>query len=207
MHTLLRRGLPLAALFVGFALLLGTTRAADDGFKPLFNGKDFTGLKFEIKGDPEKTFSVKDGVIVVSGKPNGYFYTDKSYKNYVLQAEFKYPDKAGNSGYLIHITGDHKVWPKCVEVQGQYAGVCSIFPIGGVKGPRADDAEARKKATKPHNEWNTVEIVCKDGKITSSLNGTKIADAGPYDVMEGPIGFQSEGTEIHFRNIKIKEMK
>lgn len=204
---MIRKCLPLAALAAG--LLLGPAAAQDDkDYTPLFNGKDFTGFKFAPANiDAAKTWSVKDGTIVCTGKPNGYFYTEKSYKNYSLKLDFKYPDKPGNSGYLIHITGEHKVWPKCVEVQGQYSGVCSIFPISGAKGPRGDDAEARKKATKPANEWNSVEIVSKDGKLTSYLNGTKIADVGPFDVTEGPIGFQSEGAEIHFKNIRIKELK
>lgn len=202
--------LPLA--FFAAVVAFGPATAADDDkdFTPLFNGKDFTGLKFALNkkdADPKETWSVKDGTIVCTGSPNGYFYTDKSYKNYVLRVEFKYPKNAGNSGYLIHITGDHKVWPKCVEVQGQYGGVCSIFPISGLTGPKADNAEARKKATKPHTEWNTVEIMTKDGTITTALNGTKIAEAGPYDSKEGPIGFQSEGAEIHFKNIRIKEVK
>jgi hypothetical protein len=199
-------------LLLGIAIAAPLGAADDDkDFTPLFNGKDFTGLKFVLAkkdADPKETWSVKDNTIVCTGTPNGYFYTEKSYKNYILRLDFKYPDKAGNSGYLIHITGDHKVWPKCVEVQGQYGGVCSIFAIGGAKGPRGDDAEARKKAAKPHTEWNSVEIISKDGKLSSSLNGAKIAaEVGPYDVTEGPIGFQSEGAPIHFKNIRIKELK
>ncbi len=202
----------LAALLAALALAAPPGRAGDkedaDGFTPLFNGKDFTGLVFvPATLDPKKTWSVEDGAIVCTGKPSAYFATEKSYRNYTLKLEFKYPKNAGNSGYLIHITGKHTVWPRCVEVQGGYSGAGSIFPIGGLKGPQADDARARKKAIKPHAEWNSVEIVSKDGTIASSLNGEKIAEAGPYDVKEGPIGFQSEGAEIHFRNIRIKEMK
>jgi hypothetical protein len=84
--TTLRR-LLLAALLTGL-VLLGPATAADDnkdkdGFKPLFNGKDFTGWKFKLQGDaaPDKTFSALDKVIIVTGQPNGYFYTAKSYKN------------------------------------------------------------------------------------------------------------------------------
>lgn len=208
MRTLSFRLFALAALA---GLTPSSTMAAEDmeeGFVKLFNGKNFDGLKFVPASiDATKTWSIEDGVIVCTGKPNAYFATEKSYKNYVLRLDVKYPKTAGNSGFLIHITGDHKVWPKCVEVQGQYGALCSIFPIGGVKGQRGDDSAARKKAIKPHNEWNSVEIVTKDGKITSYINGEKIVETGPFDVMEGSIGFQSEGTEIHFRNIRIKEVK
>src|SRR5262245_48538432 len=91
---------------------------AQEGFVDLFNGKDLTGWK--TIGGKDDTFTVKEGVIVVSGKPNGYFYTDKSYKNYILRFDWKFI-KDGNSGLLVHIQGDHKVWPKSVEVQGQQA--------------------------------------------------------------------------------------
>src|SRR5262249_6046082 len=138
---------------------LAVSRAADDkDFVPIFNGKDFTGIKFELgKADPEKTFSVKDGVIVVTGKPNGYFYTEKSYKNYVLLYDWKYkrPDNledeekfGGNSGCLVHTQMPHKVWPKSVEVQGMNRDhgmliFISCKKIGDAKFDRAALQKAR----------------------------------------------------------------
>jgi Domain of Unknown Function (DUF1080) len=210
----LRRSLPLLAL-VAVLALLGYAPAADDDkdFTPLFNGKNFTGWKFVIGGKEAEagtTFAVRDGIIAVSGSPNGYMQTAKSYKNYVLRYDFRFPDKAGNSGLLVHIQGlpAKGTWPTCIEVQGQYNGVCSIFPIGGATGPRPKpDDEARKKALKPHTEWNSVEVVVKGGAITASLNGTKVCESEPYELKEGPIGWQSEGAPIDFRNIRIKEMK
>jgi hypothetical protein len=181
------------------------------GFKPLGNGKDMSDFTLVIGKNVVKksdTWTVEDGVIKCKGKPNGYFATKKSYRNYVLRFDFRYPEKAGNSGFLINITGEHKTWPKCIEVQGQYNNVCMIFPISGAKGKRPPVATAaRNKVRKPHTEWNSVEIVVKDGAITSMLNGTKVCESEPYDLKEGPIGFQSEGTPIEFRNLRIKEMK
>jgi hypothetical protein len=195
------------ALFAFLGLTAYNASAGDDkGFVELFNGKDLTGFKTILsngKPDEGKTFTVKDGVIVVSGKPNGYFYTDKSYKNYVLRFDWKFI-KDGNSGLLVHITGAHKVWPKCVEVQGLQKDHANIFAIGGAKGSFKKDAAAQKKAIKI-GEWNTTEVVCKDGEITSKINGIQIA-TGKGDLMEGQLGWQSEGTELHFKNIKIKVM-
>ncbi len=208
MRTLrsMRRGLPLLALSAAF-ILLNAAGAQDEGFTSLFNGKDFKGWKFEVgKADPGKTFTVQEGKIVVSGKPNGYFYTDKSYKNYTLHFDWQYPKQSGNSGCLVHIQSPHKVWPKCVEVQGMHKDHGNIFAIGGAKGSFKKDAEAQKKAIKGVGEWNTTEVVCKDGEITSKVNGIQVS-TGKGELTEGPIGFQSEGVEIWFRNIKIKEMK
>ncbi|HZT80833.1 MAG TPA: DUF1080 domain-containing protein [Gemmataceae bacterium] len=210
-RTLLSRGLPLLALAAGLALLAPAAAADDkeEGFKPLFNGKDFTGFKFVIgpkESEPGKTFTVTDGVIVVSGKPNGYFYTDKGYKNYVLRFDWKYADpKGGNSGCLVHIQPPHKTWPKCVEVQGLQSDHGHIFAISGAKGQFTVDKEAQKKAIKP-GEWNTTEVISRDGELTAKVNGVEVSK-GKGELTEGPIGWQSEGAEIHFKNIKIKEMK
>ena len=66
--------------------------------------------------------------------------------------------------------------------------------------------ESLKTIVKPVGEWNTTEIICQDGAITSKVNG-KDVDTGKGDLTEGVIGFQSEGAEIHFKNIRIKETK
>jgi hypothetical protein len=192
-----------------------SVRAEDkeEGFTPLGNGKDMS--PFKLVGGSEDTWKVDGNVIKCSGKPAGYFATSQSYKNYSCRFDFKYPRPAGleddskfegNSGYLIHITGDHKIWPKSIEVQGQNKTAGTIFAISGAKAVKAkDDSAARKKALKPVGEWNSIEIISKDGALTAILNGTKVCESEAGDVTEGPIGFQSEGAEIHFRNLRIKE--
>ncbi len=182
--------------------MVGNTVAQESGFQPLFNGKDMS--EFDLVQVDKETFSVSDGTISCTGKPNGYFATKKPYKNYVLKFDFRYPDKPGNSGYLIHIQGPPKVWPACIEVQGMYQNICQIFPIG-MKGPRpAYPKDKVAKAVKNHQEWNSVEIIVQDGVITSKLNGVEIVRSPKYDVNEGPIGFQSEGAPIEWRNLRIK---
>ncbi len=176
----------------------------EKGFKQLFNGKDLTGWKTILRGDadPSKTFLVKDDMIVVTGRPNGYFYTDKSYKNYVLRFDWKF-SKPGNSGLLVHIQGDHRVWPKCVEVQGHLNSHGHIFAIGGAKGQFKTDRKAQKEAIEGAGVWHTTEVISQDGMLTSKINGTQIS-TGKGNITEGPFGFQSEGTELHFKNIRIK---
>jgi hypothetical protein len=177
-----------------------------DEFRPLWNGKDLKD--FDIVGTPASSWSVEEGVIKCTGKPNGYIVTRKSYRNYVLRIELRYPTKPGNSGFLIHCTGKPKVFPTSIEVQGAYSGLGTIFPIGGAKGPRPKvDSAARKKALKKHDEWNTVEITVQDGTISVKINGVKVCQSEAYELKEGPIGFQSEGAPIEFRNLTIKQIK
>ena len=215
------RTIRIALLPVGLALTLGLTvlsRADDDGFTKLFNGKSFDGWKFVIGGEvaePGKTFTIKEGTVIVSGNPNGYIVTEKPYKNYVIRYDWRYKRPAGleddskflgNSGCLVHIQEPHKVWPKCVEVQGMNRDHGKLLFLG-TKGTGKFDAEAKNKATHKVGEWNTTEITCKeDGTITAKINGTEVS-SGKSDLTEGPLGFQSEAAEIHFRNIKVKQLR
>src|SRR5207249_907144 len=115
----------LLGIAISAVLFVPAARAADkdDGYTLLFNGKDLTGLKvqFEDKdmdADPAKTFTVKEGALIVSGKPKCYIYTDKSYKNYVISYDWRFPADGTpdyNSGLLVHIQMPHKVMPKSIE--------------------------------------------------------------------------------------------
>jgi hypothetical protein len=185
------------------------------GYTPLCNGKDFTGFSFVFSGkdaDPSKTFSIADGVIVNTGNPAGYMITEKSYKDFVLRFDWRYkrPEKlekdadfTGNSGYLLFVTGERKIWPKALEIQGMNRDAGKVIPIT-IKAEYTVDQEAQKKAVKPVGEWNTMEIVSKSGIVTSVVNGVKIATVTSCELKEGPIAFQSEGAEIHWRNLRIK---
>jgi hypothetical protein len=186
-----------------------------DGWVPLFNGKDLTGLKVQFKekakdADPNKTFTVKDSALIVSGKPTCYIYTEKSYKDYVLTFDWRFPKDSlpdSNSGCLVHIQEPYTlVMPKSVEPQGRYKDHGKLFFVR-VKGEGTFDEAAHKKALKPMGEWSTTEVTCQaDGTVSVKLNGVPVSQ-GKTELTSGPIGFQCEGWEIHFRNIKIKENK
>ena len=68
------------AIVTLLVLGLGTARAQDDGFKPLFNGKDLTGW-YNVNCAPG-TFFVKDNMIITTGKPTGYLRTDRHYSEH-----------------------------------------------------------------------------------------------------------------------------
>jgi hypothetical protein len=202
---------------VSLVLALLAGGAQDEaGFEKIFNGTDFSGIKFflgEGKTEPGETFKVAEGAIVCSGRPNGYWYTEKKYKDFTLRFDYRYKRPAdltdeekfgGNSGYLFY-AAEHKVWPRSIEVQGMNRQVLTLIGIGGFKVKKSfEDAEARKKARKPVGEWNSIEIVSKGGKMTNTLNGTKITEFTEFEAVEAPIMFQSEGAEIHWRNVRIK---
>jgi hypothetical protein len=222
------RGVALLVVLAGTALWGSATAAENqkgEGFTDLFNGRDLTGWKVFLarsatNAGPAKTFSVKDGMIICTGHPNGFLYTDKSYANYVLLYDWQYKrppgltdDKRfmGNSGCLVNIQNPDKpvmggVWPECLEVQGMNRDHGLLLYIPRKAGHGTFDRAAKDKAVKPVGEWNTTEITCRsDGSVTAKINGIQVS-SGKGTPTEGRIGLQSEGAEIHFRNIKLKPL-
>lgn len=195
-------------------------RDTQKGWTTLFNGKDLDGWRFHFGKDRvvnDGTFTVKDGVLVCSGRPFGYIYTQKSYSSFRLEFElaFARPEGLkddsrfrGNSGCLIHIGEKNAlgVWPRSIEVQGMNRQMGLILPIPrNVKCRRTFDKKARAKVIKPIGEFNKFEIEVKGGDMVIKINGTVISTVGDCELTEGPIGFQSEGVKTRWRNIRIRE--
>ncbi len=56
---------------------------------------------------------------------------------------------------------------------------------------------------KPAGEWNRVECLAEDDKITITLNGTLVNQALNVKPSKGRIQIQSEGAEIFFRRVEL----
>jgi hypothetical protein len=117
--------------------------AGNDGWIPLFNGKDLTGWTPKIKGHDlgdnyANTFRVKDGAISVSyegysefGNKFGHLFYREPFSNYVLRVEYRFlgdQAKGGpgwalrNSGVMIHCQPPDTMtkeqdFPVSIEVQ------------------------------------------------------------------------------------------
>ena len=191
----------------------------------LFNGKDLSGWKHHlVDGNVkmEDVWSVEDGVIVCKGVPLGYLATESSYRDFTLTFEWRWaPGKEpGNSGVLLRIAGEPiGFMPKCIEAQLKHGSAGDIWAFRGasIEGDAERIVEVKdhkdladftgvkraKAAEKPPGEWNRYEITLKGGDIKLSINGETVNQASGLDVLSGPIGLQSEGAEIHFRNIEI----
>lgn len=180
----------------------------------LFNGKDLTGWTVFSSSDPGATpvWSVRDGVLVCSGNPAGYIKTEDSYSDFVLTLEWRWNPETkdgGNSGVLLRVNGEDKIWPRSVEAQLHSGNAGDFWNIGEMSmvtdAARLNGRNTKKitAAEKPVGEWNRYVISCIGGTITLKINGVLVNEATEVEHVAGPIALQSEGTEIHFRNIAI----
>ena len=214
----MKSGCPLGVLLI-VALSL---HAAEEGFVPLFNGKDLSGW-VNVNCAPN-TFSARDGMIVSTGKPTGVLRTDKMYENFVLELEWKHLHKGGNAGLFVYsdaATAPGVPFTRAIEVQildgndpnGLWTGHGDVFAIHGATfvpdrphpggWMRCLPSEWRAK---PAGEWNHYRVESHDGRLTLAVNGKVVSGGSKCFPRQGYICLESEGSEAHFRNIRISEL-
>jgi hypothetical protein len=222
---------PFAALTVaGYLLLIaGGIRAVPvPEFRDLFNGKDLTG--WVNVNTAEDTWRVREGELVCSGHPIGVMRSEKQYENFILHIEWKHIEPGGNSGVFVwsaarpnpssrlpdgvEVQMLELEWPNLHIKDGVTPPVAyvhgELFGVGGVKtipdnprGPRSMSIENRCKG---RGEWNVYDVVAVDGVIKLSVNGKVVNGIRGTSQKKGYLCLESEGAEIHFRNIKIMEL-
>ena len=196
----------------------------DNGWIKLFNGKDLSGwtvfLDPKEKADPNKVFTVEDGIIVCQGTPFGYLITDNEYENYLLKLQWRWGEKGRskgrNSGVFVHAVGPDKIWPKAVEAQLMADHAGDIWLVDNFKltvdAKRQDRRVARHyyrmkdHVEKDIGEWNQYEITCKGDSIRLVINGQLVNEGTEAELSKGKILLQSEGAEIHFKDVLLKQL-
>lgn len=212
------------------ALAAAAAAQAEDGFVPLFNGKDLSGW---VRRGGQAKYRVEDGAIVgtsVPNTPNTFLCTEKEYGDFILELEFKV-DPGLNSG--VQIRSQCFDEPREVDIGGKTfkisAGRVHGYQVeidpsprafsGGIydegrRGWLADlkNNEAARKAFKP-GEWNAFRIECRGNSIRTFINGVPAADLKDDVTSRGFIALQVHGVgkraeplEVRWRNIRIKEL-
>jgi hypothetical protein len=196
------------------ACFTGGLLAADGEFVPLFNGRNLDGW-VNVNCAPE-TWTVRDEMIICTGIPTGVLRTEKQYENYVLELEWRHINKGGNAGLFIHsdpITAVGQPFTRSIEIQIMDGNAGDMFSIHGAtmspdkphpKGwTRALPAEDRMN---PTGQWNNYRVESRDGTATLAVNGKIVTRGYHLNPRKGYICLESEGSEIHFRNIRIREL-
>ena len=198
----------LAITFIAVSLAL-VWAAEEDGFVPLFNGKDTTGWHLRNPAG-HNSWTVDQGVLkntVNKGEHGTDLVTDQKFKNFTVKYEYLVPDNS-NSGFYLR--GRHEI-----QILGDFAsGAASPSGNGALYSFKAPD----KFVSKPGDQWQTAEATIIGDKITVVLNGVKIHDnvecrkgtGGQLDDnvdQPGPIFLQGDHGTVWFRNMRIKELK
>ena len=197
----------------------------------LFDGIDLNGWHADVpemdkNPDAKCPFIVRDGMLVSLGTPGGHLITDAQYQNYQLTVEYRFANKPGNCGVLVHASKPRMLYgmfPQSLEVQMQHKDAGDFWCIG--EDITVDNMEARRgdkanwgvtagklrriknltdNSEKPLGEWNTMVIKCYKNKIWVWVNDELVNYGFDCTTDKGQIAIQAEGSEVEFRKLELK---
>jgi hypothetical protein len=197
-------------------------------FQSLFNGKDLAGWT-NINTNPD-TWAWRDGMVVTTGKPIGVMCSDRMYENFVMHVEWMHMEAGGNSGVFLWSNatpGEKNRLPDGIEVQmldlewvklnarnGVEPPIAyvhgELFGVGGVRivpdNPRGERSMSFENRAIGKGQWNTYDVVAVDGVVKLSVNGKFVNGISQSARRKGYLCLEAEGSEIHFRNVRLLEL-
>ena len=192
-----------------------------EGFRILFDGSNM----HEWTGNLAD-YTLNDGTItlVPSKGSGGNLYTKEEFGNFNLRFDFQLTPGANNGlGIRTPMEGDAAYVGMELQILDNDAPVYSELQPYQYHGSIYGIIPARRGFLKPTGEWNTQEVIANGDNIKITLNGTVILDGnireatknGTPDKQDHPglfnkkghIAFLGHGSEVKFRNIRIKPMK
>jgi hypothetical protein len=194
-------------LFIVLSLFL-VSCAGSKNYKQLLNGKDLSG--WTIHGT-EKWY-IDNGELVCESGPDkqyGYLSTNKEYKNFILNLNFKL-EANGNSGVFIRSSIDGtKIsgWQVEVAPFGNHTGgIYESYGRGWLIKPNPEHEKYLDSTG-----WNHMEIEVRDDLVTSWLNGHMMVQLKDEKIGAGH-GFialqihDGGGIKVRWNDIRIKEL-
>ena len=194
----------------------------------LFNRQNLEG--WVNVNTAEDTWRMRDGVLICSGRPIGVLRSARQYENFVLHIEWMHMEAGGNSGVFVWSDAEpdprtrlpngvevqmlELEWPNLHKINGVTPPLAyvhgELFGVGGVRttpdNPRGERSMSIENRCKGKGEWNTYDVVAIDGVIKLSVNGKFVNGIARSTRKKGYFCLESEGGEIHFRNIKVLEL-
>lgn len=226
---LCRPGLLLTTLALALVPTLGYAQdqpapAPDEPITPteaveLFNGQDLAGWTFDSLDTDNiaAIYTVDQGLIKVSGNPRGVLRTERSYRDYELELQWRWPANPGNSGLLVHCSKprERNIWPKSLEVQLQNGAAGDFWMIGEYVNVENREQRLRSgrnlpnltdDSEKPLGQWNTMVVQMRGDTVRVYVNGDLVNHGWELSATSGAICLQSEGAPIEFRKVQIRPL-
>lgn len=171
---------------------------AEQEWKPLFNGTDFTGWNMEQKGDAK--WKIEDGAIVAEDG-NGYVLTNEAYENYELRTYIKATPYV-NGGIFLR-------WNKPVDDERGYE--IQIEDVPDSNNPTGSIYDIVRALDPPlrGNEWYLMQIFLQNNHCVIRVDGQTVVDTDKLSLVRpGPIALQMHKTKgsIAFKDIAIRPL-
>jgi hypothetical protein len=135
---------------------------------------------------------------------------DQVFGDYILEADFRFTptgtDVKYNSGIGVRLSPAGELWAQAQT--GPTGGY--LFGVNLVEGVLQRFNlmnDMKENRIRPAGEWNHYEIRVQGDRIQLCVNGATVSEISGIALRKGHIGFEAEGHEITFRNIKLTVLK
>jgi hypothetical protein len=192
----------LSILFIAF-LLVGSLNSQAQKLKKIFNGKNLDG--WVIPQPNNDNWKVANKILTVTSddtRKGKTLWTEKSYKNFIIQADYKNVSGIVDSGFFLRSEKDQIQ----IGISGSKKRDLTASPYIPGKGYPKEASLNSLKA----DDWNTMKIKVEGNSYTVWLNGVEVMNYTSEGMInEGPIGIQlhpGNVMSIQYRNIVLAEI-
>jgi len=193
----------MAALALGLILLTSATTDREPRLRRIFNGRDLTGWTVS-QGPDQWTVAGRELLVRNNAERKGsILWTQKSYRDFILQADFLMGDGTVDSGFFLRSEKDQIQ----IGISGSLKRDLTASPYIPGKGY---PVEAKVADILRLKDWNSMKIRVRGNAYTVWLNGREVMNYTSTTLPEkGPIGIQlhpKNEMSIRFRNIRLAEL-
>jgi hypothetical protein len=153
--------------------------------------------------------SAEKTLICTGDGQHEWLRSDQVFGDYLLEVDFRFAPKGAdvkyNSGIGIRLSPAGELWTQAQT--GPTGGF--LFGVNLVEGALLRFnlmKEMKENRVKPAGEWNHYEVRVQGDKVALCVNGATVSEVPGIALRKGHVGFEGEGHEIAFRNIKLKTL-
>lgn len=224
-----------SAAAVGFAVGTGRTSAADqppaasgaapnaaasadppDGFVPLFEGRDFSGWRFDDRSPlPAKVptaWRIEQGMLVGAGDPAVPLASQWDYEDF--EFEFEWRARAEDFDADVYVHAGRLLDADPIRIAPGLEGGPQENDRGeggynagpkGLIGGGGKNRTAVPQLQKPVGEWNAWRIVARAGTLVLVCNGREAWRCDDHVPRRGYLGFRVFKGPLELRNLRLRE--
>lgn len=191
-----------------------SSKPADEGFQPLFNGKDFSAWNGDTSVFRIQHSSIVGGQLQQKIPHNFFLAHEADFSDFELRLQFRLIGESTNAGIQIRserIPNHHEMIGYQADLGQQYWG--ALYDESRRRRILAGPDLKKLATVLKRDDWNDYRILCQGPRIQLWINDLQTVDyteTDPDIPLTGKIALQIHGGppgEAWYRNIRIRSLK
>ena len=198
-------GVALSAMLLAGASAAAQDAASTAGSQSLFDGKTLNGWQHVGSG---KFVVESDGGIVGEGGPGVLTYTQRAFRDFALDLDYRSESEGANSGIYVRVPQKPASPAEAIK-SGYEIHIDNTADAIHTTGSIYDVAAPTRMAAKIAGQWNHYRIEVAGQRYKVFLNGELVNDFFGERGREGYIGLQNHDVDsrVHFRDVRVTPLR